>query len=165
MRQSFVSESPGQEGWPLESARRVSLVAFLLLGSALAGAHETAFDKTIEVYLDQGQVKEREVSFVIEDFSLIVRHRDSREAFHSIHLARIVKLKYELATRPEALSAAPSSWPSGDPEQKRPWLTIHYQEGGKPAVVLLVLDPGESQKVIRTIREELEKEVEGAPPQ
>jgi len=131
----------------------------------VAVAHETAFERTIEVYLDQGQVKEREVSFVIEDLSLIVRHRDSRDAFHSINLSRIDKLKYEFATRPEVFSSQPDSWPSGGPQQKRQWLTIHYQQGGEPAIVLLVLDPGESQSVICTIREELEKEVEGAPLQ
>ena len=145
--------------------RWTGLLALFLLGSAVAVAHETAFDKTIEVYLDQGEVKEREVSFVIEDLSLIVRHRDNRDAFHSINLSRIDKLQYEFAIRPEALSSQPSSGPGGNPEQKRQWLTIHYQSDGKPAIVLLVLDPGESQNVIRTIREELEKEVEGAPPQ
>ena len=136
-------------------------VAILRTGSQLALSHEVPFQKTKQFYLEAGQVQEREIDLVFDDFSLFLRGRGDRsKAYQEIRYSTITSMRYDhSAQAPEGTLAGVPASPS---QEKRNWLTIRYEQEGHPALVLLLLDPSEAGDAVFTAAIVTEKEVQGA---
>jgi len=137
------------------------VLSLLILASPVpAGAHEIPFAKTTEAQIVNGKVEERDVKLVFDDDKLTVRTRDDKQVYHDISYSKISKFSYEEAAQPRAAAEAGAKVSS---DQKRHWLTIHYTENGKPAVVLLALDESEFGQALAIAGMVTQKDVEGAP--
>lgn len=105
------------------------------------------------------QTQERDVNLVFDDDKLTVRTRDGKQVYHEILYSAISKFAYEETALPKVVANAGGK--AG--EEKRHWLTIYYQEGGKPATVLLSLDTEEYGQALAIASMVTQKDVEGAP--
>jgi hypothetical protein len=132
----------------MTNAKSLFFLVTLALAPGLALCHEVPFEKTIQVFQENGQAKERAVALVYDDDKLMIRDRadknGEKQTYHDIPYAAITTFRYAHAAAPPG-QAAGSASATAEP---RHWLAIHCLDGGKESVVLLVLDPEEAENAV-----------------
>ncbi|HWP84239.1 MAG TPA: hypothetical protein VNN17_03550 [Terriglobia bacterium] len=143
----------------MKSALPGRLLGAVVLFCSLAAGHEIPIETPVQYRLENGQVLERPIALVFDDFHFQIRDRQSREVVLTIRYAEISRMKYEKAGRPEVLEGHPlpasAAW--------QHWLTVYYPQQAASAYLLLALDEYDHDTIVSLMQMLSEKAVEGAP--